>query len=190
MSTGGIVEDTENQEDFKIKKLDIYGTPIASATKFTVYLDGLIEEPSYYNELFFRLDTATDNDVIELVLNTLGGNEDTAIQMYNAIRQTRATVIGRISGYCCSAGSIIFLACRHWVVSPHCKFMAHSTSGGMAGKAHETKAMTEFDCGWLKDFFTEVYKGFFSPKEITEMLAGRDFWLNSEDVMKRLKRIK
>lgn len=182
------MSDIDEMDDVKTRKIEVYNTAISA--KNIVYLTGIINEPSYYNELFLRLDQATEGDVFEFVFNTLGGNEDTAIQLYNAIKYTKATVIGRISGYCCSAGSVIFLACKHWVVMPHAKFMAHSSSGGVSGKTHETKALTEFDSAWMRQFFLEVYKGFFSVKEIEEIIAGKDFWLTSADVIKRLGKVK
>lgn len=173
-------------DELEEKELKIYSVPLAS--KYTVHLTDIVE-PDFYRDLFYQLENCSENDVFEIVLNTYGGQEDTAIQLYNAIISSPATVVGRVSGYCCSAGTIILLGCHTWVVPPNSKLMVHSSSGGTTGKSHETQAMVEFETVWLKDFFRDVYKGFLTDKEITEVLAGKDMWLTGADVVKRLKKL-
>lgn len=173
-------------DELEEKELKIYSVPLA--TKYSVNINEVVE-PEYYSDLFYQLENCTENDVFEVVINSLGGNESTAIQLYNAIQACPGTVIGRISGYCCSAGTIVFLACHTWVIPSNSKVMIHSSSGGMVGKSHETKAMAEFESGWIKSFFSSVYKGFLTDKEIDEVLAGKDMWFTGEDTIKRIKKL-
>ena len=173
-------------DELEEKELKIYSVPLAS--KYTVHLTDIVE-PDFYSDLFYQLENCGESDVFEIVLNTFGGQEDTAIQLYNAIQNSPATVVGRVSGYCCSAGTIILLACHTWIVPPNSKLMIHSSSGGTSGKSHETQAMVEFDANWLKSFFISVYKGFLTDKEITEVLGGKDMWFTGEEAVKRLKKL-
>jgi len=173
-------------DELEEKELKIYSEPLAS--KYTVHLTDIVE-PDFYRDLFYQLENCSENDVFEIVLNTYGGQEDTAIQLYNAIISSPATVVGRVSGYCCSAGTIVLLACRSWVVPPNSKVMIHSSSGGTSGKSHETQAMVEFESLWLRSFFRSVYKGFLTDKEIEAVLGGKDMWFTGEDTVKRLKKL-
>lgn len=169
------------------KELKIYCAPIGN--KFTTYISDIIE-PDYFSDLFYQLASCTDNDVFEITLNSYGGNEDTAIQLYNAICNSKATVIASVSGYCCSAGTIVLLACDGFIINPNSKVMVHSSSGGISGKTHETKAASDFESDWLPKFFKDVYKDFLTEKEIQDILVGKDLWFDGVETIKRLKKIK
>lgn len=163
----------------------IYEQPIAY--KYTVYINDVVE-PDFFNDLFYKLQNSSENDIFEININSFGGNEDTAIQMYNEIVTSDANVVGCVSGYCCSAGTIALLACDNWSITKTSKIMIHSPSGFMMGKYNETKAQSHFDDQWTKDFFKTVYKNFLTDKEIQEVLDGKDFWLTGEETVERLKK--
>ena len=168
------------------KELKIYQIPLS--TKYLVYINDIVE-PDFYTDLLYQLEACGENDIFEFIINSHGGFEDTAIQLYNAIASCKATTLGTISGYCCSAGTIILLACNAWGIPTNSKVMVHSTSGGIAGKSHETRAMSDFDARWLKDFYTDVYKGFLTEKEIADVLDGKDMWFTGKETSIRLEKL-
>ena len=173
-------------EDFELEnKLKIYSVPIAN--KYTVYIND-VKNPEYFNDLFFRLQNANEEDEFEIVINSFGGCESTAIQIYNEIKNCKAKVLANVSGYCCSAGTIILLACRGWKINLTSKIMVHSRFMGFSGKDHEIKQRSEFESVWVKDFFKTVYKGFLTDKEIEEVLNGKEFWLTGEETTRRLQK--
>jgi len=49
------------------------------------YLSQLIEEPSKYADMVFRIQAASPDDVVYIHLNTPGGNLGTGVQLVNAI---------------------------------------------------------------------------------------------------------
>lgn len=165
--------------------LKIYS--VATANKYTVYIND-VKEPSYFNDLFFKLQNASEDDEFELVINSFGGYESTAIQIYNEIKNCKANVLANVSGYCCSAGTIILLACRGWKINLTSKIMIHSRFWGFSGKDNEIKQKVEFESVWVKDFFKTVYKGFLTDKEIEEVLNGKEFWLTGEETTRRLQK--
>ena len=169
-----------------VSKLKIYSDPIAF--KHTVYLNDICE-PEYFSDLFHKLRNCNPDDVFEIVLNSYGGDENTAIQLYNEVIACPATVIGVVSGYCCSAGTVALLACSGWAINKNSKVMIHSPSGFMGGKSHERKAQGDFEEKWTTEFFKEVYKDFLTAKEIQEVLDGKDLWLSGEDTIKRLEKV-
>ena len=162
--------------------------PIISEKNFTrVYLTDEIGEPSLYNELCYKLKTASKAEVFTIYLNTPGGMIDSAMMIIEAINTSKAKVIAEISGTVASAGTIITLACDDVVVADHTAFMIHNYSGGMVGKGHEMKARQGFIDKALNEAFTSFYNGFLSPTEITEVIEGKDLWMGKDEVVARLK---
>ena len=159
---------------------------ISDKNHTTAYLTNTIEEPSEYNELCFRLKSASPAEIFTLVINTPGGILDSALMLVDAIKTSKAKVIAQISGTVASAGTIITLACNEVEVAPHTAFMIHNYSGGLVGKGHELKAHQEFVDANLHNSFTDLYKGFLTPSEIKKVIDGKDYWMNRDEVLERL----
>lgn len=165
---------------------DNYVPIISDKNHTTAYLTNTIEEPSEYNELCFKLKSASPAEIFTLVINTPGGILDSALMLVDAIKTSKAKVIAQISGTVASAGTIITLACDEVEVAPHTAFMIHNYSGGLVGKGHELKAHQEFVDANLNNSFTALYKGFLTPSEIKKVIDGKDYWMNRDEVLERL----
>lgn len=173
----------EEQEDL-IPTVKLYQRPMG-----TIY-DAYIHEigsPEMFADLLYVLDTASEDDVIKLTINSPGGSLSTTMQLYNAIQNANCPVIANVVGMAASGGSIVMLACNEWNVMKNAKVMVHAASGGVEGKSHEIQASVEFDKKWDAQTFSDIYKGFLTDKEITEVLAGKDFWFTGEETMVRLQ---
>lgn len=149
------------------------------------YITESIDEPSVYNELCHRLRLAPASSTVTLHINTPGGIIDSALMIIDAIKASKAKIIGYLTGTVASAGTIIALACDELSISQHLTFMIHNYSGGMVGKGHEMKAHQEFVDRNLNEAFKSFYAGFLSPKEMQSIIDGRDLWLSSEEVAAR-----
>jgi ATP-dependent protease ClpP protease subunit len=64
--------------------------------------------------------------------------------------------------------------------------MIHNYSGGASGKGHEMKAQMDFTDSQLNKAFNEVYGGFLTAHEMELVIAGKDFWMGKDEVIKRL----
>lgn len=151
------------------------------------YLSGTIGDAEDYVQVFDMIRHANEQDIIKIYINSPGGNLFTALQFGRAIADCSGTVIVSVEGQCCSAATIIALAADMVELSNHCVWMCHTYSGGAIGKGNELHAQMDFESKWSEALFRDVYDGFLLDKEIDSMLAGRDIWLNSNDVMKRLE---
>lgn len=149
------------------------------------YITDDIESPSNYNELCFLLDTLDDYHAVVLHINTGGGWIDSAFKIIASIKRSRAFVLARLTGTVASAGTIISLSCDELEVEKYTHFMIHNYSTGTQGKGHEVMDYINFNDKTLKTTFKEVYKGFLTDEEMTEVLRGKDMWLDAEDVQKR-----
>ena len=50
---------------------------------------------------------------------------------------------------------------------------------------HELKARQEFTDTALNVSFREIHEGFFTDKEITALIEGKDFWMGKDEVERR-----
>lgn len=149
------------------------------------YITGGIDEPSHYNELCYLLDTATEDTVIHLYINTPGGVVDSAFMVNASIMASKAKVIAHLSGTVASAGTMIAMACSDVEVAPNLAFMIHNYSGGMSGKGHEMKARQAFVDDHLNTAFKNFYAGFLTAEEMDKVIEGTDLWMNSDEVKDR-----
>lgn len=172
----------------KTTVFDNYVPMITNKHTTTVYLTDVIEAPSLYNELCYKLDNASPAEEFFIYINTPGGILDAAIMVVSCIKNTAANTTARLSGTVASAGTIIALACRNVEIADHTAFMIHNYSGGLFGKGHELKAHQEFVDANLNKSFSSFYEGFLTPAEIKRVIDGKDYWMNKDEVLSRLDR--
>lgn len=161
---------------------------VQTFTKVRLVLNEDIKEPSFYNEVLDRIDRLTENDHLVVEIDTNGGNIDGAIAIMDAIENTQAEVIGVIKNKAYSAGSAIALTCPTLNISPNTRMMIHSFTAGYFGKDNELEANFEFNQKYLHNFMGNTYKYFLTEKEISELFAGKDIWLDADQVLERLEK--
>ena len=161
--------------------------PIVQRDRTTdIYLTDQIEAPSEYNETCHILNNAHKGDTINLRINNGGGYVDSGFMMINAIKRSKATVVGMLSGTVASVSTIIALSCDKLEVDDYIQFMIHNYSGGAQGKGHEMKAQMEFTDKQLNIAFKEIYGGFLTPAEMDSVIDGTDIWMGKEELLARL----
>lgn len=151
------------------------------------YLSGNIEDPSEYVAWFELMRNAGENDVIQLHINSYGGDLFTAIQFMRAIADTQAHVICSVEGACMSAATMIFLCGDTFEVSEHSMFMFHNYSSATFGKGGEMFDNIVHERKWSEHLLNRVYDGFLEKEEIQSLLANKDIWMDGEEVLKRLQ---
>lgn len=151
----------------------------------TVYLTDGISYPSEYNKLCYILDHAKPGDTVTLHINNGGGHIDSAFQIINSMKHSKAHIIGKLSGTVASASTVISLCCHELIVADYTAFMIHNYSGGVVGKGNEIKAKQDFVDRELNVAFKEIYSGFLTDREMTQVIDGRDIWLGKSEVLSR-----
>ena len=167
---------------------DKYVPLITNKNSTHVYLTDCIDEPSFYNELCHNLYCADESDTFTLHINTPGGMLDTTFMLLDAMRNSKAHVIGHLTGTVASAGTIIALTCDELICSDDLSWMSHYYSSMIGGKGNEIKARQTFTERTTSATFRRIHEGFFSKKEIEEMIEGKDFWLDEHEVRERWAR--
>lgn len=152
----------------------------------TFYLSGSIEEPSEYVSWFEIMRNAGEGDVIQIHINSYGGDLFTAIQFLRAIADTQAHVICSVEGACMSAATMIFLCADTFEVSEHSIFMFHNYSGGTFGKGGEMIDQLVHERKWSEHLLKRIYAEFLTESEVESLLANKDIWMDGDAVLKRL----
>ena len=161
-----------------------------SLRQISFYLSGMIEESSYYSDLFYTLRSAGPNDLIYLHLNTTGGDFDTGLQIINNMLASDAHVITVLEARAYSMGAFIFLAGDELQVHDNCQLMFHSYSGIFTGKGNEQQAQALAVANWFGKFMERTCQPFLTARETSDILKGSDLWMDSDEIRHRLRRVR
>jgi ATP-dependent protease ClpP protease subunit len=158
--------------------------PVSQLHEF--YLTGEIGSAEDYVEWFDAIRHASEYDTIKIYINSSGGDLFTAIQFMRVLAESEATIICSVEGACMSAATMIFMCADSFEVTPHSIFMFHNYSGGTIGKGGEMIDQLQHERKWSERLMKEIYSDFMSDDEIKAMLNNKDFWMDGEEVVKRL----
>jgi len=153
------------------------------------YICGELKEPEYYTELFFTLRSASETDLIYLHLNSPGGDFNTGLQIINNMAASPARVVTIVEARAYSMAALIFLSGDELYVHDNCQLMFHTYSGVFAGKGNEQEAEVAAVGKWFGKVMQRICTPFLSDAEIARILMGGDFWIDSDEIRRRLKRL-
>lgn len=156
---------------------------------FHFYLFGTIEhDMNKYFPLIHTLNTATENDEINIYINSPGGSLYMALQICNTMHKTRANVITHLDAEAHSAASMIFLSGREYVINPNGLMLIHTYTGGMYGKAHELNDQMTFNYRTHMKMLEDYYGKILTEEELEKVKAGGDFWIDSDELIERISK--
>lgn len=151
-----------------------------------VFIDTDIGEPGEYRELISILFNASENDTINIFINSGGGNLDTALAIVEGLKNTAAEVTAIIIGACHSAASIISMYCDRVAVLDNAYSMVHTASFGTAGNTGNVKSYTDFTVRQVERLLHETYEGFLTKDELAKVKDGVELWFDSDEMRRRM----
>lgn len=154
------------------------------------YLCGEIREPEYYTEMFYTLRSAAETDLIYIHLNSSGGDLNTGLQIINNVLASAARVVTILEARAYSMAALIFLCGNELIVHDNCQLMFHTYSGVFSGKGNEQLAEAQAIGTWFEKIMRRLCQPFLSENEIDNILRGSDLWMDSDDISRRLQRMK
>lgn len=179
-------EDGPNMLAGLLKKVQISSRDIVLKS-YDVYLDDEISEPGDYRELISLLMNASDQDEINLFINSPGGNLDSACAIITAMQCCQGNVTAYLMGACHSAASIITMYCTQVHVFNPAYMMAHTASFGSVGNTSTIKAHTDFTVTQVEKLLDDAYEGFLTKEEIAKVKNGVEVWFDNEQIIARMK---
>ncbi len=139
-----------------------------------------------YVDMITVLDTAFETDIINIYINTPGGDIAATISIIHAMMRSRATIITHADGEVASAGTLLFFAGQRYVVNPYSHFMFHDGSYGTQQKVNEHLKHAIATSNLISRLAYDLYYPAFSPDEIDLILEGRDYYADAEEIVDRI----
>jgi ATP-dependent protease ClpP protease subunit len=154
---------------------------------FMFKLDEPVTEPSYYRNVVDVCMQAKEDDTIIFQLNTPGGLFSGLSTILDAISRTDAFTVAAIQGDCSSAGSIIAMHCDIVDVGLYSSMLCHHVSYGTAGKDADIIAYVVHTTKQSSKLIQDTYEGFMTNAEIAQLLDGKQFYFDAEEIVTRLE---
>ncbi|HDR9103481.1 TPA: ATP-dependent Clp protease proteolytic subunit [Burkholderia vietnamiensis] len=156
----------------------------------SIYLSTPVAEPAAYDEVCHLLRIANEEDQVKLYLNTPGGALISGLALIQAMRESKATITTILNPQAFSMGALIFLCGDVRVAPPNSLLMFHHYSGGQSGKGNELVAELAATSTWFEEAMQNTCSPFLTKKEIKDVLEGKDIWMGSTEINRRLQDLK
>lgn len=178
---------SEDAEAGFTNRCPLYNKPVV-LNSVDVYLDTPIYELSYYRDLLHYMRSMEQGDELRIWIDTDGGSTDSALAIAQAMDKSEGDILCIISGKAYSAGGLIALSAPNLIVQENASFMVHTVSYGTgAAKAGNLNSMVDFYTKEVNKIIYKYYKGFLTDQEIEDVINGKDFWFDSEEIIRRLE---
>jgi ATP-dependent protease ClpP protease subunit len=179
----------ENLEDFLMMPQEQKGlirTITQQMNTHLVFIDDDITDPRNYRDVIHCLATCSENDSVNLLVNSSGGRTDSIWQIIEAMKGCRGDVSVTVIGAAYSAASMLACMAPECYIADSAEFMLHTAHYGSIGTVPNVKGQTEFATRQINKLLDQAYKGFLSDKELEELKNGKEFWFDSEESCKRI----
>ena len=145
-------------------------------------------DSSLYNSYFELLEKAREEDTIIFYFNSPGGSVTTLNLFINALRRCKSkTIIARVN-YAASAAALLALFCDNIEFDTNATLMLHDFYTVEHGKSQNIEASFNHTKKEIHGLMKLICKKVLSEEEIKDMLNGKDFYFNGEEVIIRLKK--
>ncbi|MBL5840936.1 ATP-dependent Clp protease proteolytic subunit [Enterobacter asburiae] len=162
---------------------NIYSYPVHSHDH-VIYIDDLSWLEDHQDRLQV-IRQASPDDTIRVVINSPGGVVSIAMAYVSAIRESQASIVTHAEGNVCSAGTVLWLACKDRTVSPLTEFMFHNYQGGTYGDGANMYAQIAFEKHYFDRLIDTFYSGVLTETEIATIKGGGQVWMDEVEIVKR-----
>ena len=133
------------------------------------------------NKLSKQLDELTDVSVINVCINSYGGEVAEGLAIYNALKRHKAKIKTYCDGFACSIASVIFMAGDERIMSESSLLMIHNAWTWTQGNAEELRKQAD-DLEKITQASVNAYKAHstLSEEEI-KALMDNETWILPEE---------
>ncbi len=153
-----------------------------------VFIDDDITSPSNYRDVIHCLATCSENDSVNLLVNSSGGRTDSIWQIIEAMKGCRGDVSVTVIGAAYSAASMLACMAPECYIAESAEFMLHTAHYGSIGTVPNVKGQTDFATRQINRLLDKAYTGFLTDKELEELKNGKEYWFDAEEAGKRMVR--
>ncbi len=126
-----------------------------------------------------------NNTKITLRIHSGGGSVIDGLAIFNAIRNSKAQIVGIVDGCCASMATVIAMACKSVFMQKNSLFMTHRAVSGALGNSDDLKNISAL-LETLEKSLSEIYaaKTGLTPNEARAKYMGYgDRWLTATDAL-------
>ena len=160
----------------------------AKAVNHRFFLVDVIENVDDYLDLLEALADATEEDTIDIHINSPGGDLAIVAQIVHHMTRTKGLVVTHAEGEVCSGGSLIFFSGHQLDVGDFSEFLAHGPHGYAGGKLQDRLDGGKHTKEYVRNFYEKVYGPFYSKAEINAILRGKEHYETADQMNKRLEK--
>lgn len=165
----------------------ISDTKLYKAENTSMYLTGEFEDDNVgIDKIIKALRNAKADDTISIYLQTPGGSVLTALQLLNAIEDTKAKVITIADGAAISAGFLTLVSGDEIRVSKHGVILAHIARFFPSFNEICIPPLTDDMQALLTTTLLSKSVGIFTKEEVRDMLWGKDIKFTNEEFSQRI----
>lgn len=166
-----------------------FSVKIKQMHNFLVHINEEIKSPDYYSKVFDLLLEANEEDCVSFFIASPGGRVDGLNVLLEGLRMTEAYTVAILIGEAHSAASILALNCDEVIPTQSAEMLVHSCRFGTSGKAADIAAQTAHTLKTTEKLARQTYgQGFLTEDELSQMLDGKEFYFDSEQIQERLQR--
>lgn len=157
-----------------------------------ILLEKISDEEKWYYPLLEALYNATDKDTVHILINSGGGHVDASNAIMHAIGVSKAKINIDVTGSCASAAAQIFfftvkLDNVDYRVSMLSRILIHPFTGGTWQRFDALQERIEGMIEWQERSLRTIYEDILTEEEIQSILKGKEFYLNPEDAVARIR---
>jgi ATP-dependent Clp protease protease subunit len=129
--------------------------------------------------------SAVSDKPILLVLSSPGGHVESGDMIHDMIRFVRAPVKILGTGWCASAGALIFAAGKkeHRFCLPNTRFLLHEPRGGVGGQASDVEIQAR-EIIKMRERLNRIFaEATGQPVEQIKKDTDRDYWMSAQEAL-------
>lgn len=151
-----------------------------------VFIDDDILGPSNYRDVIHCLATCSENDNVNILINSSGGRTDSAWAIIEAMKGCRGDVAVTVLGAAYSAASMIACMADECYFAESSEMMLHTAHYGSINTVPNVKTQVDFTTRQMNKLLDTCYKGFLTDKELEELKNGKEFWYSADEAQARM----
>lgn len=165
-------------EDFPV-----IATPVA--TQYTVTIDDEFVIPRQFNTIISVLQEATEDDSLIIKLSTNGGSLTAILPLVHALKARRCYV-HVVAGDVASAGTLIMMLSDSVEVIDGATILFHELQYGLDTAGNQrNNSRASYHNKSSRKLLTEMYEGFLTDEELSDLFKGMEVLMDAETFMKR-----
>lgn len=153
-----------------------------------VLLYGFIGEFEAIDDAAFITDLRTLENTystINIRVNCGGGDVYKGLTIFNAIRNSKATINGFVDGIAASMGAVIIAACNNVQMSKYARYMTHRVMGGSFGSADDMRVFAD-QLDELETIISKILAkrtGLSDDDAKAKYITDKDRWIGADQAL-------